>query len=329
MNYYEILQIDTSASLHDIKKAYRKRALQCHPDKNNNSEESTEQFKQISIAYQVLSDPIQRSMYDHTGTADTNMDFMSSLDLFKLFFKEYNPKIFNIIEKTYERITDKLEENDEQTLMDILYNIEKKDIIKDTGSLMFDYVNEYVQDFFKHKKKEKVKKYTYTYNELIDSPVINISLPLEYYVHNPYITIHIYKDNKSTPLQLQTIFKNHTITIQNQKCTFTLLDQPHSTYSRINQYDIYMQITIGLQDYIDGFQFSYNYIDTFIDKSILLSKYASCFVLFEDIGLHMENKKKGRLIIEYKIQHDVERLFEPPTSDDFMYSVTLKDILKS
>jgi len=167
MNYYEILHIDTSASLKDIKKAYRKLALQYHPDKNNNSEESTEQFKQISIAYQVLSDPIQRSIYDHTGTTDSNMDFMSSLDLFKLFFKEYNPKIFNIIEKTYERITDKIEENDEQTLMDILYNIEKKDIIKDTGSLMFDYVNEYVQDFFKNKKKEQIKKYTYSCNELL------------------------------------------------------------------------------------------------------------------------------------------------------------------
>jgi DnaJ-class molecular chaperone len=329
MNYYEILHIDTSASLQDIKKAYRKLALQCHPDKNNNSEESTEKFKQISIAYQVLSDPIQRSIYDRTGTADTDMDFMSALDLFKMFFKEYNPKFFSIIEKTYERITDKLQENDDQTFMDIIYNIEKKDIIKDTGSLMFDYVNEYVQDFFKNKKKEQVKKYTYTHNELIDSPVINISLSLEYYVHNPYITLHIRKDNKSTPLQLQTIFKNHTITIQNQKCTFTLLDQLHSTYSRINQYDIYMQITIGINDYIEGFQFSYNYIDTFIDKSILLSKHASCFILFEDMGLPMRDKQKGRFIIECKIQHDVERLFEPPTSEDFIYSVTLKEILKS
>ena len=329
MNYYEILHIDNAASLHDIKKAYRKLALRYHPDKNNNSEESTEQFKQISIAYQVLSDPIQRSMYDRTGTANVNMDFMSSLDLFKLFFKEYNPKIFNIIEKTYERITDKLQENDEQTLMDILYNIEKIDIIKDTGSLMFDYANDYLQDFFKQKKMEKVKKYTYTYNELIDSPVINISLPLEYYVHNPSITIHINRDNKPTPLHLQTIFKNHTITIQNQKCTFTLLDQPHSTYSRINQYDIYMQITIGLKDYIDGFQFSYNYIDRFIDKSILLSHNSSCIILFENIGLPIQDKKRGRLIVECKIQHDVERLFEPPTSDEFMYSVTVKDIVKS
>ena len=90
-----------------------------------------------------------------------------------------------------------------------------------------------------------------------------------------------------------------------------------------------MQITIGLQDYIDGFQFSYNYIDTFIDKSILLSKYSSCFVLFEDMGLPTEKNTKGRFIIEYKIQHDVERLFEPPTSKEFVHSVSLQEILKS
>ena len=56
MNYYEILHIEPTASLQDIKKAYRRLALLYHPDKNSNSKESTELFKQLSEAYQVLSD---------------------------------------------------------------------------------------------------------------------------------------------------------------------------------------------------------------------------------------------------------------------------------
>ena len=104
MNYYEILHISPSSSLKNIKKAYRKLALLHHPDKNNNSEESTELFKQISIAYQVLSDPIQRSYYDNTGNADIDFDLLSSLELFKIFFKDYDPKLVTIIEKTYGRM---------------------------------------------------------------------------------------------------------------------------------------------------------------------------------------------------------------------------------
>ena len=87
MDYYQILHLSPKASLKQIKKAYRKLALQHHPDKNNNSKESTELFKQISIAYQVLSDPIQRSYYDNTGNADIDFDLLSSLELFKIFLR--------------------------------------------------------------------------------------------------------------------------------------------------------------------------------------------------------------------------------------------------
>jgi len=63
-NHYEILGVDENASADEIKKAYRKLSLQCHPDRNNNSAESTTKFQNISAAYEILSDDNSRRNYD-------------------------------------------------------------------------------------------------------------------------------------------------------------------------------------------------------------------------------------------------------------------------
>ncbi len=63
--FYELLQIERSASQDDIKKAYRKQALIWHPDKNpDNTEEATKRFRLIQEAYEVLGDPQERAWYD-------------------------------------------------------------------------------------------------------------------------------------------------------------------------------------------------------------------------------------------------------------------------
>ncbi|XP_038044834.1 dnaJ homolog subfamily B member 6-like isoform X2 [Patiria miniata] len=68
VEYYNVLGVSRGASLEDIKKAYRKKALKWHPDKNpNNKEEAERRFKEIAQAYEVLSDKSKRDIYDRYG----------------------------------------------------------------------------------------------------------------------------------------------------------------------------------------------------------------------------------------------------------------------
>lgn len=96
-DYYEILGLQKGANDDEIKKAFRKLALQYHPDRNAGDKEAEEKFKEINEAYQVLSDPQKRSQYDQFGTADFNgggfegggfdfSDFGGFGDIFDSFF---------------------------------------------------------------------------------------------------------------------------------------------------------------------------------------------------------------------------------------------------
>ncbi|WP_158823134.1 molecular chaperone DnaJ [Granulicella sp. S156] len=69
MDYYEVLQVERTASDGELKVAYRKLAMQFHPDRNPNNPEAEERFKQCSEAYQVLSDADKRAAYDRYGHA--------------------------------------------------------------------------------------------------------------------------------------------------------------------------------------------------------------------------------------------------------------------
>ncbi len=89
-DYYEVLGVSRNASTEEIKRAYRRLARQLHPDANPDDAQAAERFKEVTHAYEVLSDPQKRQRYDAFGDdrvdAGAFADFGGISDLFASFF---------------------------------------------------------------------------------------------------------------------------------------------------------------------------------------------------------------------------------------------------
>jgi molecular chaperone DnaJ len=92
-DYYEVLGVARSCSAAELKSAYRRLAMEFHPDRNQGEKQAEERFKEVGEAYSVLSDPQKRQRYDAFGHASNGMpdfaggfSFDSAFDLFDMFF---------------------------------------------------------------------------------------------------------------------------------------------------------------------------------------------------------------------------------------------------
>lgn len=90
-DFYKILGVDRDVSLHEIKKAYRKKAKELHPDKNKDDPDAVQKFQDLSAAYEVLSDEDMAKKYDSCGEECLKEDGMMdrSFDPFASFFGDF------------------------------------------------------------------------------------------------------------------------------------------------------------------------------------------------------------------------------------------------
>ena len=97
-DYYEVLGVSRDASPDEIKKAYRKLAVKYHPDKNPGNAAAEEKFKEASNAYEVLSDPKKRQIYNQRGHAGVNdmgfHGFTNMEDIFSNFGDIFGRTVF-------------------------------------------------------------------------------------------------------------------------------------------------------------------------------------------------------------------------------------------
>ena len=140
-DYYDILGISKNASSGEIKKAYRKKAIQYHPDKNPGNKQAEANFKQAAEAYEVLGDPNKKAKYDQFGheafqgggfgTGGMNMDdiFSNFGDIFESAFGEGFSGFGGFGRQTQSRGTN-LRIRVNLSLEEIVNGVEKKVMVK-------------------------------------------------------------------------------------------------------------------------------------------------------------------------------------------------------
>jgi DnaJ-class molecular chaperone len=131
-NLYDILEVSKTSTKEEIKKSYKKLVLKYHPDKNENNNNATEKFKEISGAYQILSDDIKRKEYDNMNNNDRVLFdemFMNFINGAKNVLMEYlraslkiNKPIIN--DDKDEEYVDSCMSIDENNYLDIICDLE-------------------------------------------------------------------------------------------------------------------------------------------------------------------------------------------------------------
>jgi DnaJ-class molecular chaperone len=317
MDYYSILDISTTASYIDIKKAYHKQALLWHPDKNDNSTESINNFQKISEAYQILSDKHKRADYDTFGTSFTNLK--SPVELFGELFNDIDPVIYNFLTNTFSNIADASDMNS-TNFWDIFKNIDKDKLIEEGGNIvkhilkksLIDTSNDTPRndttsndtpcndtpcnDTTSNISDEYIYKLLLNVDDIDDINSINLTIDcVRSFTH---IKLNLFNKDTNVSYLLDTNYDEHIISFMNKKYSFLLEDSFPEGYSRHNIYDIVLKHDIHYKYISTGYKLDYVYENNNpLHLNIYFSHNSNIVKLPEKGCLNTKTKTYGDLYI--------------------------------
>jgi len=111
-DFYETLGVDKKANEKQLKKAYRRLAMKCHPDRHKGSDEATQNFVNLGTIFEILSNKRKRRLYDTTGEIDTenNLEFEEEYKKYRGVFKEITKQDIEDFAKTYKKSEEEKED---------------------------------------------------------------------------------------------------------------------------------------------------------------------------------------------------------------------------
>lgn len=342
MDFYEILDVPLDASTTIIKKQYRKLAVRWHPDKNpiNKKQEAEEKFKQISMAYQILSNPEKRKEYNklNIGKKQELFDIIKSIS--KSLINEKMVKFF------YEREEDFYTDVNKMNLDKVISKMRNK-IMKSSIEDIFSHflnqaaINKKVNNFqnvnsFIDQDSETLEDQD-TDTDIIEYEEYDI-LPTNYNVNNNSnikITVQatiqelINKNYKKINIK-RKVLKYNEINYETKVCIFPILknyvifknygDQTKNNncgdliikiervedkdYYIIDNHHLLLIKDISLYQYIYGFNFKLKNFGSTIDMGelILLNNKLRFQIKNQGLPYDYDSEIRGELIIQFNIK---------------------------
>jgi len=277
-DYYKILEVNSNASDDDIKKSYKKLARKWHPDRNNeNSEKSEKKFKEISLAYTVLSDPNERRKYDmrkftpeHTRR---DFSFNEADNLFNnIFSSNLNNPSFN---RPHHPFNHNFHNNYKKK------KIQKSDLLVTLKEL-----------YTGVKKKIKITRKILEYNNIVNSSkILEIDI------------LPGWKDG--TKITFENEGDVDIVTKETYDLVFIIKTMPHNLFKR-NGNDLIIEKEISLLESLCGLTYTFQYLDETelqIDLSDQIIQYGFQKKLYGKGMPIRKNNSFGNLIINFTIKY--------------------------
>jgi DnaJ-class molecular chaperone len=281
-SYYDILGIDSTASIGDIKHAYRKLSLDNHPDRNNGNKDKSEKFKKITEAYKILSDESERKKYDNS------INNLMGID------------------------------NDIQNIFNNLFNTLNKDTLNNdssvflSGGLPFMHTSNLTKGFSDHEYKSKPATISKNVNITLLQAYNGCKLPID--ITRWVIESDIkYEEMETMYIDIfKGIDNNEIITIENKGNVISnsnkgdikikVLINNHNIFER-HGIDLIFKKSITLKESFCGFSFDLPYID---GREFKINNEAGNIIppnfqkVIPDLGMIRDNIK-GNLIIAFDV----------------------------